>query len=191
MNIIKSWFGVIGIVAAILGVVFALQGLNVFGGSGMSGVGQWIYIGAAMAVVGAGVAYWATRSAGVARGIAGALGLLFVLMGGVWILQGVNILPGSFMTGDIQWSYRGAALAAVGAGLLWWASRARGGLMTGLGALGLVFAMVGAIWILQGLGVLHSGAMAGVRQWAINGAILGAIGLGLAALGMRATRSAA
>jgi hypothetical protein len=35
-------------------------------------------------------------------------------MGTVWILQGVNILPGSFMTGQKIWAYRGAAAAFVG-----------------------------------------------------------------------------
>lgn len=42
------------------------------------------------------------------------LGVLCVLMGVVWIFQGINVLPGSFMTGDINWSYRGALLAVVG-----------------------------------------------------------------------------
>lgn len=46
------------------------------------------------------------------------LGALCVLMGVVWVLQGINILPGSFMTGDINWSYRGGVLAAAGAVLL-------------------------------------------------------------------------
>lgn len=46
------------------------------------------------------------------------LGGLFMLMGGVWVLQGVNVLPGSFMTGDLQWSYRGGALAVFGLVLL-------------------------------------------------------------------------
>jgi len=34
-------------------------------------------------------------------------------MGLIWILQGVNILPGSFMTGQIVWAWRGAASATV------------------------------------------------------------------------------
>lgn len=42
------------------------------------------------------------------------LGALCILMGVVWVLQGVNVLPGSFMTGDLQWSYRGGALAVFG-----------------------------------------------------------------------------
>jgi hypothetical protein len=63
------------------------------------------------------------RNPGVAKGVAGVMGVLMVLMGGVWILQGVNVLPGSFMTGDIQWSYRGGVLAVIGAGLLFLALR--------------------------------------------------------------------
>ncbi len=47
--------------------------------------------------------------------IAGAIvGALCVLMGVVWIFQGINVIPGSFMTGDIDWSYRGGVLAVVG-----------------------------------------------------------------------------
>ena len=42
------------------------------------------------------------------------VGALFVLMGVVWIFQGVNVIPGSFMTGDVDWSYRGGVLAVVG-----------------------------------------------------------------------------
>lgn len=44
--------------------------------------------------------------------------VLLIGMGIVWILQGVNILPGSFMTGQIQWAYRGAASAIAGLLLL-------------------------------------------------------------------------
>jgi hypothetical protein len=46
------------------------------------------------------------------------VGALCVLMGVVWIFQGVNVIPGSFMTGVIDWSYRGAVLAVVGLALL-------------------------------------------------------------------------
>lgn len=42
------------------------------------------------------------------------LAVLMIGMGIVWILQGVNILPGSFMTGQIVWAYRGGATALVG-----------------------------------------------------------------------------
>lgn len=42
------------------------------------------------------------------------VGALSVLMGVVWIFQGINVIPGSFMTGDIDWSYRGDVLAVAG-----------------------------------------------------------------------------
>ncbi len=51
------------------------------------------------------------------------LGVLLMGMGTVWILQGVNILPGSFMTGQKIWAYRGAATALVGLVILLLAMR--------------------------------------------------------------------
>jgi hypothetical protein len=44
-------------------------------------------------------------------------GGLMILMGGVWLLQGIGILPGSFMTGQVFWAVIGAVFMAVG-GLL-------------------------------------------------------------------------
>jgi len=35
---------------------------------------------------------------------------LMVLVGVVWILQGLNVLPGSFMTGDPFWAAAGVGL---------------------------------------------------------------------------------
>jgi len=51
--------------------------------------------------------------------------IVLIGMGVVWILQGINILPGSFMTGQIQWAYRGGAVAIVGVLLLLFAIRRR------------------------------------------------------------------
>jgi hypothetical protein len=42
------------------------------------------------------------------------VGALMLLMGGVWLLQGIGILPGSFMTGQIFWAVMGAISMAVG-----------------------------------------------------------------------------
>jgi hypothetical protein len=53
-------------------------------------------------------------------------GALLIAGGTIWILQGVNILPGSFMTGQMVWAYRGAAMAAAGIVLLVIANRKRG-----------------------------------------------------------------
>ena len=49
----------------------------------------------------------------------------FLLLGVIWILQGIDLLPGSFMTGHIQWAIYGAILAVIGAGLVWWLNRPR------------------------------------------------------------------
>ena len=43
------------------------------------------------------------------------VGGLMVLMGGTWLLQGVGILPGSFMTGQTFWAVVGAGVLVVGA----------------------------------------------------------------------------
>lgn len=51
--------------------------------------------------------------------------ILSLLMGGVWVLQGINILPGSFMTGQPKWAAYGALLVLAGIGLLIRANRRR------------------------------------------------------------------
>jgi uncharacterized membrane protein SirB2 len=51
------------------------------------------------------------------------LGVLCILMGGVWFLQGINILPGSYMTGQTQWAIYGAIAIIIGAVLLFFANR--------------------------------------------------------------------
>ncbi len=45
-------------------------------------------------------------------------GILLVLMGSIWFLQGINILPGSFMTGQIEWAVYGGIATAGGIGLI-------------------------------------------------------------------------
>jgi hypothetical protein len=53
------------------------------------------------------------------------LGALLILSGGVWFLQGVNVLPGSFMTGQTRWAIRGGIAVAGGVVLLISANRKR------------------------------------------------------------------
>lgn len=43
---------------------------------------------------------------------------LMVLAGAIWFLQGINVLPGSFMTGQIRWAVYGAIAFVVGIALL-------------------------------------------------------------------------
>jgi hypothetical protein len=63
---------------------------------------------------------------GAMRVISSLLGLLMVAMGGIWILQGLNIaFLQSFMANHIEWSFYGAILAVVGvAQIIWTNTRA-------------------------------------------------------------------
>ncbi len=54
------------------------------------------------------------------------IGVLLILAGGVWFLQGINVLPGSFMAGQIKWAFYGAVTAIIGIGVLVLANRRRG-----------------------------------------------------------------
>jgi hypothetical protein len=53
------------------------------------------------------------------------VGVLLVLLGSVWILQGINVLPGSFMSGQMRWAVRGGILVFAGIVGLVWANRKR------------------------------------------------------------------
>jgi hypothetical protein len=53
-------------------------------------------------------------------------GVLLVLLGAVWVGQGLGYIKGSFMTGAMQWFWIGLACAVVGAGLLAYSARRRG-----------------------------------------------------------------
>ena len=50
-------------------------------------------------------------------------GYLFMLIGTIWFFQGINVLPGSFMTGQIQWAIYGGIAFAAGALMVWAARR--------------------------------------------------------------------
>jgi len=43
------------------------------------------------------------------------LGVLLMFFGAVWFFQGINLLPGSFMTGQTQWAVYGGIAFVVGA----------------------------------------------------------------------------
>ncbi len=52
---------VIGVVLVLIGIVWTLQGLDILGGSGMSGVGIWAVIGPFVALIGIVVALGGRR----------------------------------------------------------------------------------------------------------------------------------
>jgi hypothetical protein len=51
------------------------------------------------------------------------LAVLLVLAGVIWFLQGINVLLGSVMTGQPQWTFFGIIAFAVGVALLFVSNR--------------------------------------------------------------------
>lgn len=45
-------------------------------------------------------------------------GVLVILLGSLWFLQGINILPGSRMSGQMQWAINGGIAIVIGAVLI-------------------------------------------------------------------------
>lgn len=62
------------------------------------------------------------RSA-AARTIARVVGVIAILVGALWVGQGLGYLPGSFMTGNRFWFWVGAACVLAGLALLFAARR--------------------------------------------------------------------
>jgi hypothetical protein len=51
------------------------------------------------------------------------VGILLALVGLVWILQGIGLLPGSFMSSQSQWAVIGIVMVVIGGGLLIYSNR--------------------------------------------------------------------
>ena len=51
--------------------------------------------------------------------------LLLFLPGLMFFLQGINILPGSFMTGDPQWAINGGIMMVIALGIFVFALRSK------------------------------------------------------------------
>lgn len=49
--------------------------------------------------------------------------ILLVVSGLIWSLQGLNLLPGTFMRGDPQWIVNGAITAIIGLAVFWFLNR--------------------------------------------------------------------
>jgi hypothetical protein len=65
---------------------------------------------------------WPTRFSGIiatmTRWVGPVVGVLLVLLGGLWTLQGVGVVGGSFMTGSRLWLVIGLVLVVAGVALL-------------------------------------------------------------------------
>lgn len=53
------------------------------------------------------------------------LGALMLLFGGVWFLQGINVIHQGFMAGQTKWEINGCILFVVGVVVLVFANRTR------------------------------------------------------------------
>jgi len=51
------------------------------------------------------------------------IGLLAILLGGWWVLQGTGIVPVGFMARHMEWAYRGVGLAVIGAAAVFFSRR--------------------------------------------------------------------
>jgi hypothetical protein len=60
------------------------------------------------------------------------LAVLLVILGSIWFLQGINVLPGSFMTGQTRWAVYGGCAVGAGIALLLVVNRRRGNSARGL-----------------------------------------------------------
>ena len=59
------------------------------------------------------------------RSVLRIVGGLLLLMGTIWFLQGIGVLPGSFMSGQPKWAVYGAIADIVGIILIVIGSRSR------------------------------------------------------------------
>ncbi len=121
----------------------------------------------------------------------GVLGVAMAIMGAIWVLQGLNVswAPESFMTADINWTYRGVVFAAAGLAFLGFGAR-NGGWRNVLGGLGALLAVIGAILVCQGLNLLPGMGASGRMEWSMRGAIALAIGAVLIFIGSRGASGA-
>ena len=63
---------------------------------------------------------------GALKGIMTIVGIAAILVGGLWILQGLDIVrwpSSSFMLGDPTWTRNGTVLLVIGVTMIWFANR--------------------------------------------------------------------
>ncbi len=72
---------------------------------------------------GSGLVIWLEEKEKVVKIFLNVLAVLVILAGGVWFLQGVDVLPGSFMTGNPQWAIYGSIAVLIGIVILVFANR--------------------------------------------------------------------
>ena len=53
------------------------------------------------------------------------VGAILVVVGCIWFLQGIDVFPGSFMSGQVRWTVYGGIAAAIGIAVLLHAAQKR------------------------------------------------------------------
>jgi hypothetical protein len=65
----------------------------------------------------------------IMRIVTSVLGVVMILMGCIWAMQGLNVGPAAILQGpmvnNVQWTYYGAILAIVGIAEIWWINTRR------------------------------------------------------------------
>jgi hypothetical protein len=102
------------------------------------------------------------------RAVLTVVGVLLVLVGFGWFLQGISVLPGSFMTGQTRWAIYGAVALVGGAALL----VKFGTRQVTVNAVAAILLLMGTLWFLQGINVLPGSFMTGQTRWAVTGGIV-------------------
>jgi hypothetical protein len=103
------------------------------------------------------------------------VGVLVVWAGVEWVLQGLGLLPGSFMTGQTRWAIYGG-LTVVG-GVLFLIKF--GNRRIAINVVAVLMLFMGTAWLLQGINVLSGSFMTGQSKWAVYGAIVDLLGASL------------
>jgi hypothetical protein len=110
----RTVLAVLGVLLILIGLGWFLQGIGVLPGSFMTGQIRWAVYGGVAVVVGLGLAI----KFGTRRVIVNTVASILLLMGTIWFFQGINVLPGSFMTGQIRWAIYGAIADAAALAVL-------------------------------------------------------------------------
>jgi hypothetical protein len=110
----RTVLAVVGVVLILIGFGWFLQGINVLPGSFMTGQIRWAVYGGLAVVVGLSLAI----AFGTRRAIVNTVASILLLMGTVWFFQGINVLPGSFMTGQVRWAVYGVIADAAALAVL-------------------------------------------------------------------------
>jgi len=109
------------------------------------------------------------------RAVLAVFGVLLTLIGFGWFLQGIGVLPGSFMTGEIRWAVYGVVAVVVGVGLVVKFGTRR----VIVNTVASVLLLMGTVWFLQGINVLPGSFMTGQPRWAVYGAIADGVAIAL------------